>query len=125
RAFVVPGESAPESSIDAPLPRPLEAQPARISTYTANRIVVEVDLQHPGLLVLSEVWYPGWQARDGGRERPIYHVEGVLRGVYLAAGTHTVEFRYAPCSAWLGLALSGSATLGLLGYAAIRFRRRR
>ncbi|MGD8624875.1 MAG: hypothetical protein PVJ34_10080, partial [Anaerolineae bacterium] len=27
RAFVVPGATAPESSIDAPLPRPLEAQP--------------------------------------------------------------------------------------------------
>jgi hypothetical protein len=125
RAFVVSGEARPESGTDVSLPRPLEAQPASISTYTPNRIVVETDLQHPGLLVLSEVWYPGWQARDGGRELPIYHVEGVLRGVYLAAGTHTIEFRYAPWSAWLGLALSGSATLGLLGYAAIQIWRRR
>jgi hypothetical protein len=121
RAFVVPdppaaaGGSISLGDIDGP-------QPAEITVYAPNRIVVEANLDAPGLLVLGEVWYPGWRALDGagpsGDELPIHRVEDTLRGVYLAAGAHRVEFRYRPWTVWAGVATSGATTLLLLGYAA-------
>ncbi|MBN1582367.1 MAG: YfhO family protein [Anaerolineae bacterium] len=92
---------------------PASWQAASITLYSPNRIVVKADAIHPSLLVLSEVWYPGWQATANGIELPIYRVNGVMRGVYLEPGTHTVEWRYRPASLRWGIMISLFALLGL------------
>jgi hypothetical protein len=115
RAFVVPF-SETRAQDDIRLELPIEPGPARISAYTPNRIMVEADLETPALLVLSEVWYPGWRALVDGQEVPIRRAEGTLRGVYLDGGAHSVEFHYAPWTFWVGLAISGGAILALLLY---------
>ena len=123
RAFVVPG--APVAVLgDVALDLPVESQPARIESYSPNRIAVEADLEAGGLLVLSEVWYPGWRAVDNGQELPILRVEGVLRGVVLEPGHHWVDFLYRPWTVWVGLAISGTAMLGILVYVVYRGWRR-
>lgn len=81
--------------------------------YTPDDIVVQAALDRPGVLVLSEVWYPGWEARIDGQPAPMYRADGLLRAVYLQPGAHTVEFSYAPWTVKAGLALSG------LGWAAL------
>jgi hypothetical protein len=122
-AFVVPQGERPAGD-DIRLELPIAPGPARTVIYSANRIVVEADLKTPGLLVLSEVWYPGWRALVDGLEVPIRRVEGTLRGVYLDSGAQRVEFRYAPWTVWVGLAISASATLALLAYGIYRAWRR-
>jgi hypothetical protein len=122
RAFVV-AQAPAQGNVNLALP--IDATPAQITVYTPNRIVVEADLEDPGLLVLSEVWYPGWQARADGTKVTIHPVDGVLRGVCLAAGRHTVEFRYAPWTGWLGLAISSFTSVLLLAYAVGQMWRRR
>jgi hypothetical protein len=123
RAFVVPGAPAPDEG-EIALEFPVEAGPARIETSSSNRIVVEADLEEHGLLVLSEVWYPGWRVLDNGQELPIQRVEGTFRGVVLESGAHRVEFLYSPWTVWVGLAMSGVAAAGIFVYAALRVRRR-
>lgn len=114
RAFVTYQDLTGDSAI----PRnPTETQPARIAVYTPNHIVIEADLEAPGLLVLSEVWYPGWRALINGTEIPIQRVADTLRGIYLDSGHYTVEFRYAPWTIWAGLSISASMALALLAYA--------
>jgi hypothetical protein len=88
-----------------------EPSSARIITKTPNHLVVEAELDAAGLLVLSEIWYPGWQARDNGQQIPILRTNAILRGVYLDAGHHTVEFRYEPWTVRVGWLLSGATTL--------------
>jgi hypothetical protein len=118
RAFVVSQDTTPEDG-DVSLEWPASVQATRISTYSPNRIVVQAETAGRGLLVLSEVWYPGWQAWIDGREAPILRVEEVVRGVYLEDGLHTVEFRYHPRSFWAGLAVSAAAVLALMASGAI------
>jgi hypothetical protein len=65
-------------------------RPALITSYTPNQVQIEVDAQGPSLLVVSEVWSPGWQAWIDDQEALIYRVDGVVRGVYLDAGHHQV-----------------------------------
>lgn len=125
RAFVVAQARHERQPGEVRLTRPIEATPARIVRYTPNRIVVEAESAEPSLLVLSEVWYPGWRAAVNGIQVPVRPVEGVLRGVSLDAGRHTVEFRYSPWTVWVGLAVSAGSTLALLVVAARRVWRRK
>lgn len=99
---------------------------ATVLHRTPNRIEVEANLSAPGFLVLSEMWYPGWQAVVNGEPVRVYRADGLLRGVYLERGVQCVTFTYRPLSVRLGGAVSGLSTLALLGYlawAAIRARR--
>jgi hypothetical protein len=107
-ALVVDGKA-----LDGPLGR----QAASVTSFTPNRIVVSAVAEAPSLLVLSEVWYPGWQVRVDGVARPDLFVDGVIRGVYLDPGTHTVEWQYRPLLLRWGAAftLAGLAGLGGMG----------
>ncbi len=68
----------------------------------------------PGLLVLSEIDYPGWQVWVDGVEQPVQKVDGLLRGVLLDEGHHVVEFAFRPPLVYAGLGISGFTCLGLL-----------
>ncbi len=104
--------------------RPLDGPPgyraAEVVYFSPNRIVVETQVDAPSLLVLAEVWYPGWTATVDGVQQPIYRVDGLMRGVYLDAGAQRVELIYSPASLWIGLALSVAALLGLIAASVIK-----
>ncbi len=70
-----------------------------------NRLVLEVETPADGLLVLSEVYYPGWRAYVDGQETRVYRADYTLRAVFLRAGRHRVEMIYDPLSVKLGLAI--------------------
>jgi hypothetical protein len=89
-------------------------QPAEIVRLTPNQLVVRATVSTPALLVLSEVWYPGWRAIVDGTRQPTYRVDGVVRGVYLEPGSHTVEWQYRPASLQWGGALTLATLLGLI-----------
>ena len=72
-----------------------------------NRLVLEVTLDRPGFLVLSQVWYPGWRAEVNGQPVEVWRTDGVLNGVYLESGQHTVSFVYRPWWTWVGGFISG------------------
>jgi len=86
---------------------------ATVTRYEPDRIEVEADLPAPGLLVLSEIWYPGWQVMVGGKAQPVERVVGILRGVSLDAGRHQVVLVYDPASVRWGTWLS------LIGWAGV------
>ncbi len=73
-------------------------------TRTANRIVLEAE--GPGRLVLSEIYYPGWQARIDSQSTEISTAYDVLRSIDLPAGQHKIEFIYAPVLLFISLVVS-------------------
>jgi hypothetical protein len=73
-------------------------EPASIVTSQPNRLVVEADLVTPGLLVLSEVNYPGWRALVNGSPVSIVEVNGLLRGIVLPSGSARAEMVFQPGS---------------------------
>jgi len=75
---------------------------------------MDVDAASPGLLVLSEMYYPGWVARVNGRVAKIYQVDGALRGVAVSGGANRVELSYEPFSFRAGAALSLLTLAGVL-----------
>jgi hypothetical protein len=110
---------------DRRLDSPREPSPARVVETSPNRVVVETDLEAPGLLVLSEIWYPGWKAYDNGDPTPILRTDAILRSVYLGAGSHTVEFLYTPASVQIGGLVTSATTLVLVAMLFLSRARRR
>lgn len=79
---------------------------AAIARYGNNQIQIKTQLSDPGILVLTDAYYPGWKVYINGNEGKILRANYFFRAVELAAGSHTVEFIYLPFSFKLGLAIS-------------------
>jgi hypothetical protein len=77
---------------------------------------VRVTATGPGLLVLTDSWYPGWRATVDGTESAIVRADATFRGVVVGEGRHQVVFRYRP--AWL----PWSAALAGVGLAVLAWR---
>ena len=56
-----------------------------------------------GLVVLSDVYFPGWKATVDGEEAPIERVDYLLRGVAVGPGEHEIVMEYQPWSWRIGL----------------------
>jgi hypothetical protein len=87
----------------------------RIVEYGAGRVRLSVDLARPGLVVLTDTFYPGWDAQIDGLAAPIHRVNGVFRGVFVESGPHVVTMRFRPASQIWGLAMSTAGLAALIG----------
>lgn len=87
---------------------------ARIAEDRPERVVVEVASDAAGLLVLTDLHYPGWTAQADGRAAELLRADGFFRAVAVPAGSHRVVFRYRPVSFYVGAALSLGALLTIL-----------
>jgi hypothetical protein len=96
----------------------------RLTPLGPNDLMVETTTDSARLIVLSEMWFPGWRAWVDGQHVPIHRVNYLFRGVEVPAGAHTITMSYRPLSAVIGAGLTGLTLLGLIG-AAIMSRRRR
>jgi hypothetical protein len=90
-----------ESPPPVPLPAPELQTPAaqgtvRLTRYEANRIDVSASTDRNALLVLGDKYAIGWRATVDGAPVEIVPVNRVLRGVYLAPGSHTIVFEFDP-----------------------------
>jgi len=106
------GRPAPEKSgrVGAP-----EIIPARIIRYDRELIRIQADAAAGGWLVLSDLYYPGWEASIDGGAATIIPANFLFRGVALPPGSHQVEFRFRPRSYWRGLALCLTSLVILAG----------
>lgn len=73
-----------------------KAGDASVTRYEQNHISVDVQAVNNALLVLGEKYYRWWRAEIDGKPAEVVPVNHILRGVYVPAGTHKVEFRFDP-----------------------------
>ncbi len=97
------------------LPGPRDGSSARVTAFGPNEIGIEVEAVDNGLLVLSEIYYPGWRASVDGAPAPLIQTDGLLRGIPVPEGQHTVRVWYAPASVRVGLVISVLALVGSVG----------
>ncbi|MEP7343587.1 MAG: YfhO family protein [Acidobacteriota bacterium] len=63
-----------------------------IARYEPNRIELQTNNASAGFLVLSEIYYRGWEALVDGQRSSVDRVNFTLRGLELPPGNHKVEF---------------------------------
>jgi hypothetical protein len=112
---------------DAPMPTvgglsPEDAAQVRVSAN--GRVVVDTRSARPGFLVVSETYFPGWEATVDGASVPIYQTNYLLLGVAVPPGPHRVEMRYRAPRATLGLMISCMTAAILTGLGVVTWRRR-
>ena len=67
-----------------------------LDSYEPNLLKYTVDSQTGGVLVFSEIYYPGWKATVDGEETELGRVNYVLRAMRIAPGSHHVELSFFP-----------------------------
>ncbi len=77
-----------------------------LDLYKNQYLALTAELSCAGVLVLSDNWFPGWEATLDGRPVPILLANGALRAISVPAGRHRVEMRYRPASIRWGGAVS-------------------
>ncbi|HMV46801.1 MAG TPA: YfhO family protein [Blastocatellia bacterium] len=93
----------------------------KVTSYRPNRIEVQTNNPAAGFLVLSEIYYRGWEARVDGQRASVDRVDFALRGVELPPGQHTIEFNFRAHSfrngaAWSVVGLALLCISGVLVY---------
>ena len=117
-------EQEPESGErPAAAPSDQEVGDARVSLYRDHRVVIRTAATGPRLLVLTDVYYPGWRVSIDGRPARLYRANFAFRAVAVPAGNHTVTFAYRPVSVLAGAAVSAAALLILFGAVVRDYRR--
>jgi len=65
---------------------------AEIIENKINSVIVKAKLQTPGILVLSQNFYPAWKAHIDGKPTEIYRANYVFRALVLDRGEHRIRF---------------------------------
>jgi hypothetical protein len=115
----------PSGSVEEPMDVPPEPATISYAYYQADEVQVEVQSARTGLVVLSEVYYPGWTATINGSPAPIYEVNSILRGVVVSPGSNHVVMQYRPRSVRIGALLTAFAFAGTLALSVFMFWRER
>jgi hypothetical protein len=69
-----------------------------IAAYHDQSVWIEVDTSRAGIVVLHDLFYPGWEVTVDGQSRPILRANLLFRGVEVPPGHHLVEFKFRPFS---------------------------
>ncbi|KGF22767.1 membrane protein [Prevotella bivia DNF00188] len=70
----------------------------RLDKYAPNHLEYTVSSGKGGVVVFSEIYYPGWTATIDGKEVEIGRVNYILRALNVSAGNHKVVFDFHPTS---------------------------
>lgn len=69
----------------------------KLTKYGLNSLAFTSNNRHDGFAVFSDIYYPaGWKAYVDGKETEIVKTDYLLRGLYLPAGQHSIEFKFHP-----------------------------
>jgi hypothetical protein len=79
----------------------------RIISHRPNRIRLHAEMNRPGFVVLSEVYYPGWEAIVDLKPVPLLRADYVLRAIPVPVGSHEIQMQFRPKALEWGLAIAG------------------
>ncbi|RJQ25330.1 hypothetical protein C4577_06015 [Candidatus Parcubacteria bacterium] len=97
----------------------IPAGEAKIIRYMPNSIDVTVNAVSSSILLLTDNYYPGWEAYIDGNKTKIYRGNYTFRAVIVPKGQHNVKFVYNPLSFRIGVFLAILGLLGIVGFTVI------
>ena len=82
----------------------------KMTQYKPNNLTYEVKSSKGGVIVFSEIYYPGWTATVDGQPAELGRVNYILRALNVKAGNHKVVLDFHPQS------LKNTETVAYIGY---------
>ncbi|HEY3862732.1 MAG TPA: hypothetical protein VGO59_12675 [Verrucomicrobiae bacterium] len=99
----------------APGPMGADAGKVEITRYAPTDLILHADARTPAVLLLNDHTGDYWNVWLDQKPAPILRCNYIMQGVFVPAGTHTVEFRYQPPRKLLYVSLAAFAAAILLG----------
>ena len=76
-----------------------------------NSVKAHIDAESDSYIVFSQNYFPGWNAYIDGEKVQVNVVNGVLQGISVPKGEHTVIFKYEPAVILIGFVITASGVL--------------
>ena len=83
----------------------------KMTQYKPNNLTYEVKSSKGGIIVFSEIYYPGWTATIDGQKAELGRVDYILRALQVKPGNHKIVLDFHPSS------LKMTETIAYVGYA--------
>lgn len=106
-------------------PVPESPGTAHIEAWSTTTVAVRLDVSVRSVLVLTDAFYPGWNAYVDGTKAEVFPIYHNFRGVIVEPGDSNIEFRFEPASLRLGLWISCITLVLMFLWAVWTLRRRR
>ncbi len=84
------------------------------TSLTSTSVTYDVESENGGVVVFSEIYYPGWKATIDGEPADIARADYVLRAMSVPAGKHKIEMVFDPQSLHTTEAIATTALILLL-----------
>lgn len=106
---------------------PAMASRATVTQWEPGRMSIRLDPvpEHDAWVVVSENWYPDWQATVDGREVKVERGQKALMAISVPRGAREIELRLVSSASRSGTMLSVASLLGILVMSAVPLVRRR
>lgn len=101
-----PGLQLPDDSV--------ASRNVRIIERGNRRLRLRINLEKPGLLVVSEGFYPGWRATIDDRPVPVHRANLMMRAVVAPSGRHEVVLEFRSWTVRAGFLVSFAGLLALV-----------
>jgi len=83
----------------------------KLTSYEPNELSYDVQTAKGGVIVFSEIYYPGWTATVDGKSAELGRVNYTLRALRIEPGTHKVVLSFFPAT------VDTTETIAYIGYA--------
>jgi hypothetical protein len=90
----------------------------RISSYQPSEIRLQVTADQPGVVLLTDAFFPGWTADVDGVASPVLRGDCFFRAVPVQDGMHTVTLHYVPRSFYCGLVIAVAVLASIVAWLA-------
>ena len=97
----------------------LASEAVKVSYPSSQRVELDVDLKSPGMVILADIYYPGWELTIDGVPAPIYQVNRAMRGAAVRGGPHHLVYTYSPRSFRIGLIVTAVGLAAMMAFAVV------
>jgi len=111
-------------SSDFEFPRQEINATSTFTEYSDQSFKLQTSLDKEAPLVLSNVFYPGWQAYIDGQKTEVKKVNFMFQSILVPKGEHSVEFKFQPKSFYNGLYISIAAVIATILFSVFLWRKK-
>ncbi len=99
-----------KSSLGEALPQDSSSW-VKLTAYDSDLLSFEANSNRGGIIVFSDIYYPGWVAKVDGQKTDLGRVDYLLRAINVKPGSHKIELSFRPTS------LKVTETIAYIAYA--------
>lgn len=85
----------------------------KLTSYSSNHLAYDISSDKGGVVVFSEIYYPGWTATVDGKPVELGRVDYILRALNVTPGNHKIELLFKPKS------VNTTETIAYVAYAVL------